>query len=178
MPVQDTPDKWGNKGHASLSAGHCLSKGEQQGHVAVDAMLLLQDPEVDRKYVTGWGAAATALKVTPGASPQGQSADHLHESLVVSLAQRLAFNTLILADLTSGGRGEFSWASEAVFGPLWPDSFHLCAKDPQGGGQSWESPFTSTCAHTLTTFLLQRALTSSATNRSDLMVSVPQFPPL
>ena len=45
VPVQDATHEGGDEGDAGLRAGHRLGEGEQQGHVAVDPMLLLQLPE-------------------------------------------------------------------------------------------------------------------------------------
>lgn len=52
VPVQDAPNEGGYKSHLGFSAGHSLSEWEQQGHVAVDAMFLLQfSARVNQKNV-------------------------------------------------------------------------------------------------------------------------------
>lgn len=42
VPIQDAPNEGRYEGHLGLGAGHGLSEREQQGHVAVDAVFLLQ----------------------------------------------------------------------------------------------------------------------------------------
>lgn len=49
VPVKYAPYERGNEGDFSLSTRHRLGEGEQQGHVAVDAIFLLQVPE---SYIT------------------------------------------------------------------------------------------------------------------------------
>lgn len=45
VPVQDAADEGRDQSDLGLGAGHGLSEREQQRHVAVDAVLLLQLPE-------------------------------------------------------------------------------------------------------------------------------------
>ena len=44
VPVEDAAHEGGDECHPRLGAGHGLGEGEEQRHVAVDAMLLLQLP--------------------------------------------------------------------------------------------------------------------------------------
>ena len=43
VPVEDAANKRRDECHASLSAGHSLGKGEEEGEVAVDAVFLLEN---------------------------------------------------------------------------------------------------------------------------------------
>lgn len=44
VPVQDTSYERGNQSNSSFGTGNRLREGEQQGHVAVNPVLRLQDP--------------------------------------------------------------------------------------------------------------------------------------
>lgn len=44
VPVKDASDKGRGERDLCFCTGHSLSEGEQQGHVAVDTMFLLQLP--------------------------------------------------------------------------------------------------------------------------------------
>lgn len=49
VPVKDASDEGRDERHLGLGAGHGLGEGEQQRHVAVNAVLLLQLPEQRQK---------------------------------------------------------------------------------------------------------------------------------
>lgn len=49
VPIEDASDKGRCKCYLRFCTGHSLGKGEQQGHVAVDAMFLLQLPGKPRE---------------------------------------------------------------------------------------------------------------------------------
>lgn len=44
VPVEDAPHEGGDERHPRLGTGHGLGEGEEQCHVAVDAVLLFELP--------------------------------------------------------------------------------------------------------------------------------------